>query len=80
MKKHKMKAFDLVKLLEVSEGLISDMLNYSKGLSKDTIRILSKKFKLNQEAFNGPYELNLPIASQSIQSRIVKGGKKLASA
>src|SRR5687768_17038854 len=47
MKDHKMKAVDLARLLNVSEGLVSDMLNYKKGLSKDTIRILSEKFKLN---------------------------------
>ena len=34
---------------------------YKKGLSKETIRILSERFKLNQEAFNRPYELNIPI-------------------
>src|SRR5665647_1982651 len=39
MKEHKMKAVDLAKLLYVSEGLVSDMLNYKKGLSKATIRI-----------------------------------------
>jgi hypothetical protein len=54
------KAVDLAKLLQVSEGLVSDMLNYKKGLSKDTFRILSERFKLNQEAFNRPYALKLP--------------------
>lgn len=58
MKDHKMKAVDLARLLFVSEGLVSDMLHYKKGLSKETIRILSEKFKLNQEAFNRPYKLN----------------------
>lgn len=57
MKEHKMKAVDLATLLNVSEGLVSDMLNYKKGLSKETIRILAERFKLNQEAFNRVYEL-----------------------
>lgn len=57
MKEHKMKSVDLANLLNVSTGLVSDMLNYKKGLSKDTIRILSNKFKLSQEAFNRPYKL-----------------------
>lgn len=57
MKEHKMKAVDLSNLLNVSEGLISDILNYKKGLSKETIRILADKFKLNQKAFNRPYNL-----------------------
>lgn len=55
MKDHKMKSVELARLLNVSTGLVSDMLNYKKGLSKETIRILSEKFKLNQEAFNRPY-------------------------
>lgn len=57
IKEHKMKAVDLAGLLGVSEGLVSDMLNYKKGLSKDTIRSLSAQFKLSQEAFNRPYPL-----------------------
>lgn len=52
MKDHKIKSVDLAELLNVSEGLVSDMLNYKKGLSKSTIRILSAHFKLSQEAFN----------------------------
>lgn len=59
MKDHKMKAVDLSKLLRVSEGLVSDMLHYKKGLSKDAIRILSDRFKLNQDAFNRPYKLKI---------------------
>jgi HTH-type transcriptional regulator/antitoxin HigA len=57
MKDHKIKSVQLAKMLNVSEGLISDILHYKKGLSKDTIRILSDIFKLNQEAFNRPYHL-----------------------
>lgn len=57
MKDHKMKSVELARLLNVSTGLVSDMLNYKKGLSKETIRILSERFKLSQEAFNRPYRL-----------------------
>ena len=59
MKDHKMKAVDVACLLEVSEGLVSDMLKYKKGFSKKSIRILSERFKMRQEAFNRPYELIL---------------------
>ncbi len=45
MKDHKLKAAGLAILLDVSKGLVSDMLNYKKGFSKDTIRILSDRFK-----------------------------------
>ena len=49
MKDHKMIAIDLTKLLDASEGLVSDILNYKKDLSKETIRILSERFKVNQD-------------------------------
>ncbi|HEY5370191.1 MAG TPA: transcriptional regulator [Hanamia sp.] len=80
MKEHKMKAVDLAKLLYVSEGLVSDMLNYKKGLSKDTIRILSEKFKLNQEAFNRPYQLEITVNPKIKNTRIKNTRKNLATA
>ncbi len=80
MKDHKMKAVDLANLLDVSEGLVSDMLNYKKGLSKDTIRILSQRFKLNQEAFNRPYELHVPVSPKFKDARMMNSRKKLTSA
>lgn len=57
MIEHNMKAKDLVDFLAVSKGYVSDILNYKKGLSKDVIRKLSERFKVNQEAFNRPYKL-----------------------
>ena len=80
LKEHKMKAVDLAKLLHVSEGLVSDMLNYKKGLSKDTIRILAKRFKLSHEAFNRPYELQVPVSSKLKNARMINTRKKLITA
>lgn len=80
MKDHKMKAVDVAKLLDVSEGLVSDMLNYKKGLSKDTIRIFSERFKLNQEAFNRPYELHVPVSPKFKDAKIMNSRKKLETA
>lgn len=60
MKENKMKAVDLARFLGVSEGLVSDILKYKKGLSKENIRLLSERFKMRQEAFNRPYKLILP--------------------
>ena len=54
---HKMNATDLVELLGISKGYVSDILNYKKGLSKEVIRKLSERFKVRQEAFNRPYPL-----------------------
>ena len=63
MHDHKLKAKDLTEILGVSKGLVSDILNYKKGLSKDIIRMLSVYFKVSQEAFNRPYRLKNPVNS-----------------
>ncbi|XOV91770.1 MAG: type II toxin-antitoxin system HigA family antitoxin [Bacteroidota bacterium] len=57
MNDHHLKAKDVVKILGVSKGLVSDILNYKKGFSKEVIRKLANHFKLDQEAFNRPYRL-----------------------
>jgi len=57
MIEHNLKAKDLADILELSKGTISKILNYNKGLSKNTIRKLSTYFKISQEAFNRPYRL-----------------------
>jgi len=79
MKDHKMKAVDLANLLDVSEGLVSDILNYKKGLSKETIRILSERFKLSQEAFNRPYELHVPVRPRFKETKMMNNKKKRAT-
>lgn len=58
MKEHDLKSIDLARKLNVSAGLVSDMLHYKKGFSKETIRRLALIFKLSQEAFNKPYQLH----------------------
>ncbi|OYX94200.1 MAG: transcriptional regulator, partial [Sphingobacteriia bacterium 35-40-5] len=59
MEEHQLKAKDLVEILRISKGYVSDILNYKKGLSKDVIRKLAFHFKVSQEAFNRPYSLKL---------------------
>ncbi|MEO7983558.1 MAG: transcriptional regulator [Bacteroidota bacterium] len=76
MKDHKMKAVDVANLLDASEGLVSDILNYKKGLSKETIRILSERFKVKQEAFNRPYELHVPVGPKFKDSKMMNTRKK----
>jgi len=58
MEEHKMKATDLVELLGVSKGYVSEILNYKKGMSKEVIRKLATHFKVSHEGFNRVYELN----------------------
>ena len=56
IKDHNLKAKDLVEILGISKGYVSDILNYKKGLSKEVIRKLAYYFKVSQEAFNRPYK------------------------
>ncbi len=57
MESNKLKAKDLCEILGLSKGTISKILNYQKGLSKETIRKLSDHFNISQEAFNRQYKL-----------------------
>lgn len=57
MEANNLKAKDLVEILGLTKGTVSKILNYQKGLSKETIRKLSDYFKVSQEAFNRPYNL-----------------------
>jgi HTH-type transcriptional regulator/antitoxin HigA len=57
MEENKLKAKDLVVILDLSKGSISKILNYHKGLSKETIRKLSIYFSVSQELFNRSYNL-----------------------
>lgn len=57
MVENNLKAADLTRILGLSKGTVSKIMNYHKGLSKETIRKLSEHFKVSQEAFNRPYKL-----------------------
>jgi HTH-type transcriptional regulator/antitoxin HigA len=57
MEERGIKPKNLVEILDVSKGLVSDILNYKKGMSKEVIRKLAEYFAVNQEAFNRPYLL-----------------------
>ncbi len=59
MAENKMKAKDLADTLEIGKSVVSEILNYKKGFSKEIIRKLSDRFKVKQEAFNRPYQLKL---------------------
>ena len=75
MEDHNLKAKDLVNILGVSKGLVSDILNYKKGLSKEVIRKLSEHFIMNQEAFNRPYKLK--VDSKLRNAGVMNTRKKL---
>jgi HTH-type transcriptional regulator/antitoxin HigA len=78
MAEHQLKNKDLVAILGVSKGLVSDILNYKKGLSKEIIRSLAKHFSLSQEAFNRPYKLISPINAHLRNASIMNTAKEIA--
>lgn len=77
IKDHNLKAKDLVVILGVSKGYVSDILNYKKGLSKEVIRTLASYFKVSQEAFNRPYKLTSAIKSTLKNASVMNTTKKL---
>lgn len=50
-------AKDLQEIIGLSKGTISKILNYHSGLSKESIRLLSDHFKVDQSVFNKQYRL-----------------------
>jgi HTH-type transcriptional regulator/antitoxin HigA len=80
MEDHHLKPKDLVDILEVSKGYVSEILNYKKGLSKEVIRKLASHFKLSQEAFNREYKLKVPANARLKHASIMNTRKNLAPA
>ena len=64
-------AKDMVAVLGLSKGAVSDILNRRRGLSKEVIRRLASCFQVSQETFNRPYELAVATASLPRNSRVV---------
>lgn len=80
MNDHKLKSKDLVEILGVSKGLVSEILNYKKGLSKEIIRTLSSYFGVSQEAFNRPYKLKSPVNLHLRNASVMNTCKVIESA
>jgi HTH-type transcriptional regulator / antitoxin HigA len=80
MEDHKLKPKDLVELLGVGKGYVSEILHYKKGLSKDVIRKLAERFKVSQETFNRPYKLVSPMNAHLKNASVMNTKKKIAVA
>jgi HTH-type transcriptional regulator/antitoxin HigA len=78
MNEKKLKSKDLAQKLNVSPGLISDIINYKKGISKEMIRALSNFFKVSQDAFNRVYNLKSPYNSKLKNASVMNTEKVLA--
>ena len=72
MNEHRLKAKDIAELLSLSKGTVSKILNYQKGLSKETIRKLADEFKVAQEAFNRPYRLKNSSSSEPRRDKMTR--------
>lgn len=80
MDENKLKAVDLAKLLGISKSLMSDILHYRRGLSKEIIRKLAERFKVSQELFNRSYKLVSPVNTHLKNERIMNTTKELSAA
>lgn len=79
MEENNQKAKDIAEVLNLSKGTVSKILNYQKGLSKNTIRKLAQHFKVNQEAFNQPYKLSDPVNKKFRDASLMNTKKDLES-
>jgi HTH-type transcriptional regulator / antitoxin HigA len=80
MKENKLKAVKLAVELEISKSLLSDILHYRRGLSRDVIRKLGSRFKVSQELFNKPYKLVSAVNSHLKDASVMNTRKKLSKA
>lgn len=80
MKENKIKATDLAHELGISKSLVSDILRYRRGLSREVIRKLASRFKISQELFNKPYKLVSPVNSHLRDASVMNTRKKLSKA
>ncbi len=57
MSQNEISQTDLAKILAISKGVVSEILSYKKGFSKEMIRKLADFFKVSQEGFNKSYPM-----------------------
>jgi HTH-type transcriptional regulator/antitoxin HigA len=66
----------LMDILDIDKSMVSLILNYKRGLSKNVIRKLSQFFKISQEAFNRDYQLTLHNTVQHKTGKITNRSPK----
>lgn len=57
MEENEYSGYKLSRELGISQSIISEILHYKRGFSKELIRALSKKFNVGQASFLKEYEL-----------------------
>lgn len=78
IKENKIKAIDLARELKISKSLLSDILHYRRGLSREVIRKLAFRFKVSQELFNKPNKLVFAVNSHLKNASVMNTMKKLS--
>lgn len=68
MKTQSLKSVDLQKKTGLDKSLISHLLNYRKGFSKKTIKVLASCFGVQQEMFSRDYDLKNALKNTSVKS------------
>jgi len=69
MKENNLTPNDLMEIMDVTKGMVSEILNYYKGLSKHNIQLLASHFKVAQEAFNRHYALKHRPAKDTMHNK-----------
>ena len=77
MQQNGLKSKDVSKILGVNKSTASIILNYQKGLSKNSIRILAKYFSISQESLNKPYRLRHKLNRKFKNASLMNTKKEL---
>lgn len=80
MEVNSLKSIDLANILQVNKSTVSRILNYQKGLSKKSIRILAEHFAIDQEALNKPYKLKSELNKKFKDASLMNSVKKMSRA
>jgi len=80
LQQNHLKSKDLSEILGVNKSTVSRILNYQKGLSKKSIRILADYFSISQESLNKPYKLKHIINRKFKNASLMNTKKELLTA
>jgi HTH-type transcriptional regulator/antitoxin HigA len=78
MSENKISQTDLSKILNISKGVVSEILSYKKGFSKEVIRKLADLFKVSQEGFNQSYPLVSEVNRGHVNEKMMNTKKVFA--
>ena len=80
LQQNKLKSKDFSEILGVNKSTASRILNYQKGLSKNSIRIISEHFSISQESLNKPYKLKHKLNRKFKNASLMNTKKELQTA